>query len=144
MTAPEGWGPHDRTSPLTAPWEPLFAKREVASVKLGLEIRPAHTNSRGRLHGGLISALADNAMGLSLAARLAEEGRPASSFVTTSLGVDFIASAVCGQWLEIDPVVIHAGGGQGVVQALARADGKVIARANATFRFRHEHIEKDT
>lgn len=91
-----------------------------------------------------LTALADNAMGLSLAARLGEEGRPATSIVTTSLGVDFVASAECGQWLEIDPVVIHAGGGQGVVQALARADGKVIARANATFRFRHEHIDEDT
>lgn len=144
MTVPEGWAPHDRSSPLTAPWEPLFARREIASVKLGLEIRPAHTNSRGHLHGGLISALADNAMGLSLAACLAEGGRPAASLVTTSLSVDFIASAECGQWLEIDPVVIQAGGGQGVVQALARADGKVIARANGTFRFRHEHIEEDT
>ena len=142
MTVPEGFTLHDRPSPLTAPWEPLFAKREVASVRL--EIRPAHTNSRGLLHGGLISALADNAMGLSLAARLAEEDRPATGLVTSSLSVDFIASVECGQWLEIDPVVIHAGGGQGVVQALARADGKVIARANATFRFRHEHIEEDT
>lgn len=144
MTVPEGYVRHDRTSPLTAPWEPLFAKREVESVKLGLEIRLAHTNSRGLLHGGLISTLADNAMGLSLAARLAKEGRPANSLVTTSLSVDFVASAACGQWLVIDPVVIHAGGGQGVVQALARADGKVIARASATFRFRHEHIKGDT
>ncbi len=43
MTVPEGWAPHDRSSPLTAPWEPLFARCEIASVKLALEIRPAHT-----------------------------------------------------------------------------------------------------
>lgn len=143
MTVPEGWTSHDRTSPLTAPWEPIFARREVASVKLGVEIRLAHTNSRGLLHGGLISALADNAMGLTLAAHLADEGRPATSLVTTSLTIDFVASADCGQWLEVDPVLIHAGGGQGVVQALALADGKVIARASATFRFRNSHIEED-
>jgi len=143
MTVPDGWVPHDRTSPLTTPWEPIFAKREAASVRLGLEVRLDHTNSRGRLHGGLISALADNAMGLSLAAHLAGEGRPATGLVTTSLNIDFLASANCGQWLEIEPVVIHAGSGQGVVQALGRADGNVIARASATFRFRRENIEGD-
>jgi hypothetical protein len=37
-TPPEGWTKHDRTSPLTAPWEPIWARRaERACVALGNE-----------------------------------------------------------------------------------------------------------
>ena len=64
---PPGFAPHDRKSPLTDPWEPLFARRTDRAVVLGLRAGPAHTNSRGFVHGGLIGALADNAMGLSCA-----------------------------------------------------------------------------
>ena len=71
---PDGFVRHARTSPLTAPWEPIWARRESDRLKLGLEVREPHTNSRGLLHGGLIASLADNAMGLSLGVRLEAEG----------------------------------------------------------------------
>jgi acyl-coenzyme A thioesterase PaaI-like protein len=35
-----------------------------AWVVSGVEIRAAHTNSRGLVHGGLVAALLDNVMGL--------------------------------------------------------------------------------
>ena len=62
---PEGFQPHFRKSPLTDPWEPLYSKVLPDRVVIGLYVREPHTNSRGMLHGGLIAALADNAMGLS-------------------------------------------------------------------------------
>ena len=134
MPVPEGFHPHDRRSPLTAPWEPIFARHEADRVRLGLEIRIEHTNSRGLLHGGLIAALADNAMGLSLGVRLdAEARRPERGLVTTSLAVDFLGRAELGQWLEVDTTFTQAGRRQGVAQAFVAADGVIIARANATF-----------
>ncbi len=123
MAVPEGFVRHDRTSPLTAPWEPIYARRESDRLRLGLEVRAEHTNSRGLLHGGLIAALADNAMGLSAGVVLEAAGRrPERGLVTASLGIDFLGRAELGQWLEIDT-------------AFVTADGRVIARANATFRF---------
>ena len=134
MSVPEGFVRHDRTSPLTAPWEPIFSKRESDRVRLGLEIRKEHTNSRGLLHGGLIAALADNAMGMSLGVWLADQGRtPERGLVTTSLSVDFLRRAELGQWLEVDTTFAHAGKRQGVAQAFVTANGAVIARANAAF-----------
>ncbi|MEA2966409.1 MAG: hypothetical protein QOI46_6507, partial [Alphaproteobacteria bacterium] len=62
---PEGFAPHWRKSGLTDPWEPLYSRRTGEAVYIGLRAGPAHSNSRGFVHGGLISALADNAMGLS-------------------------------------------------------------------------------
>src|SRR5215218_755155 len=64
---PEGFERHTRRSPLTDPWEPLYSKRTDKAVILGLRLAKPHTNGRGLIHGGLIAALADNAMGYSCA-----------------------------------------------------------------------------
>lgn len=136
MPVPEGFVRHERSSPLTAPWEPLYARRDGDRLWLGLEIRTEHTNSRGLLHGGLIAALADNAMGLSLGLLLEAEGRrPDRGLVTTSLSIDYLGRASLGQWLEFDTAFRHASKRQGVAQAFVTADGAVIARANAAFAF---------
>ena len=130
QAVPEGFVPHFKTSPVTAPWEPLFSRRGERSVEIGLWLREAHCNSRCFLHGGVIAALADNAMGLSCVA-----GHPGvKGALTVSLHVDYVASAMLGQWLKIEPRVIKAGGTLGFADALITADGNTIARASATLR----------
>ncbi|WP_420131209.1 PaaI family thioesterase [Rhodopseudomonas sp.] len=126
---PEGFVRHARSSPLTAPWEPLYAKMTDDAVVLGLRIREAHTNSRGLAHGGLITALADNAMGYSCGLKLGGGAR----LLTASLAIDFIGSARIGQWLQIEPDVIKVGATLCVVQCFVTADGVRCARANGTF-----------
>jgi acyl-coenzyme A thioesterase PaaI-like protein len=132
---PEGYSRHFRTSPLTDPWEPLYSKAENGAILLALRIRKAHCNSRGFAHGGLISALADNAMGLSLSEALGErhKERP-SGLVTITLSLDFLGAGPIDQWLEFVPRVLRAGGSLGFVDCLVRADDQPIARGNATFR----------
>ncbi len=128
-TVPEGFQRHFRQSPLTDPWEPLFSKVTDAAVILGLHVRPAHTNSRGLVHGGLISALADNAMGLSCGLKMPEGTR----LVTASLSVDFLGMAGTGQWLTVETEFVKPGRTLSFAQCFVKADGKPIARANATF-----------
>src|SRR5258706_7931478 len=68
MTAsdvPDGFERHFRQSPLTDPWEPLFSKRTDKAVIIGLRLAKPHTNGRGLIHGGLIAAPPDKAMGYS-------------------------------------------------------------------------------
>ena len=65
---------------------PELSARELVAVQLGLRAREAHANSRGMVHGGLITALADNAMGLSCGDQI--EG--VTGLVTINLSVDFI------------------------------------------------------
>jgi len=131
---PEGFAPHFRQSPLTAPWEPIFSRRTAQAVQIGLHIREAHCNSRGFVHGGLISALADNAMGLSaghLAQQTAgEQRRP----VTVNLAVDFTGTGKVGQWLSFEPRVLKLTRTLAFVDCVVLADGAILARANATFR----------
>ena len=129
-TAPTGFAPHDRKSPLTDPWEPLFSRKTDRAVVLGLRAGPAHANSRGFVHGGLIGALADNAMGLSCARVSAHVG----GLVTVNLNVDFLGVALEGQWLEFDTVFVKPGRTLCFAQAFVTADGQPCARANAVFR----------
>ncbi|MBC7579682.1 MAG: PaaI family thioesterase [Tardiphaga sp.] len=126
---PDGFARHDRPSPLTEPWEPIYSKRSDRAVMIGLRLALAHTNSRGLAHGGLISSLADNAMGLSCGHVLGGGAR----LLTASLTVDFVGSAKIGQWLQIEPDVIKTGRTLCFAQCLVMADGVTCARASATF-----------
>jgi len=99
-------------------------------VIFGLRLAEPHTNARGLIHGGLIAALADKAMGHSCGHKLGGT----VSLVTVNLSVDYIGSAKIGQWLQIDSEVLKTGSTICFVQCVVTADGEVIARANATFR----------
>jgi uncharacterized protein (TIGR00369 family) len=138
MTAPappEGFTPHFRKSPVTDPWEPLYSWVLPDRVIIGLHVREAHTNSRGMLHGGLIAALADNAMGLSCVQGLAGEGRkPEGGLVTISLAIDYMGAAKLGQWMAVDTQYVRTGRSLCFAQAFVTADGDVIARADARFK----------
>ena len=127
---PEGFEPHFRKSPMTDPWEPLYSKRTDKAVIIGLRLAKPHTNGRGLIHGGLIAALADNAMGYSCAQAMGWT----TSLVTISLAVDFIGTAQVGQWCAGETEVIKTGSTICFAQCFVKADDAVIARANGTFR----------
>lgn len=127
---PEGFERHFRRSGLTDPWEPLWSRRTEQAVIIGLYAGPAHVNSRGFVHGGLIAALADNAMGLSCAQQLADVG----GLLTVNLTLDYLGAARQGQWLSFETEYVKTGGTLCFAQAFVRADGEPCARANAVFR----------
>lgn len=128
-TVPEGFSPHTRTSGLTKPWEPLYAKVTDQAFILALRAGEAHANGRGFVHGGLIASLADNAMGLSCGLQMPN----LAGLVTVSLSVDYLASARLGQWIEFTTNFVKPGKTLAVAQMLVTADGTPVARANATF-----------
>ena len=133
MTAtdiPEGFERKSRRSPLTDPWEPLYSKKTDKAVIIGLRLAKPHTNARGLIHGGLIAALADAAMGYSCA----QATGWTTSFVTISLSVDYVGAAEIGQWLAVAGDVIKTGSTICFAQSLVKADDSVIARASGTFR----------
>jgi uncharacterized protein (TIGR00369 family) len=133
---PAGYARHTRSSPLTEPWEPLYAREsDDGHLHLAVELREAHCNSRGFAHGGLVSALADNAMGLSVARRVqAAGGTPKAGAVTVSLALDFLDSARPGEWLEFLPTVLKLGGSLAFVECRVACGDRLVARGNATFR----------
>lgn len=139
MTAslPDGFAPHFRKSPVTDPWEPIYSRRAEGSLEIGLFLAAGHCNSRGFVHGGVIAALADNAMGLSFhesRVRALGEETAKGGAVTVSLSIDFLATARIGDWLQITPRVLKFSGSTGFVDALVTVNDQTIARASAVFR----------
>jgi uncharacterized protein (TIGR00369 family) len=87
-------------------------------------------NHSGFVHGGMISTLADSAMGRSLRTLSPGVAR-AMSF---DLKLNFIAAAKIGETLRAVGTVIHAGRRTAVTECrIEGADGRLIATASATF-----------
>ena len=126
---PPGYEPHFRKSPVTDPWEPLYMKRSGNDFSLALRIDRQHCNARGLLHGGVISAVADNAMGLSCVLQMDH-----ASALTVNLAVDFLHTGKIGQWLEVQACPAKLGRTLSFADARIFADDDLIARASATFR----------
>ncbi len=127
---PAGFEPHFRRSPVTDAWEPLFSKRDAECFVFGLRVAEAHCNARAMLHGGVLSSLCDNAMGIACALALGE----GASLVTIHLAVDFLGAVRVGQWLEISATATQPGRTIAFASAEAHADGKRIGNASALFR----------
>lgn len=128
-TVPPGFERHFRQSPVTDPWEPHYMKRDGQAFSFGLRIDTSHCNARGLLHGGIISALADNAMGLSCVLQMTNV-----SALTVNLTVDFLSVGKTGQWLEVRALPAKLGRTLAFSDARISADGDLIARAGARFR----------
>lgn len=133
---PEGYVVHSGRSPVTDAWRPLFSRTAAGRVDLALRVLDVHCNGKGFLHGGVINALADNAMGLSVIESVRQEGIERSRAGSTiTLSLDFLLSAQVGQLVEFVPRVLKVGKGVGFAECLVLADSQIIARGNATYRF---------
>jgi uncharacterized protein (TIGR00369 family) len=128
-SVPDGFARHFRRSDVTDPWEPIYSRVTERSVRLGLRAADPHLNSRGLVHGAVMTALADNAMGLSCAKVRGDAAR----LMTVSLTIDFLTAATAGQWIEVDTAFVKSGGRLCFAQCFVTADGTPCARASGTF-----------
>jgi acyl-coenzyme A thioesterase PaaI-like protein len=133
---PQGFEPHFRKSPLTEPWEPLFFKRDGDWFHLGVRIATPHTNARGLAHGALISALADNAMGLACV-QIAE----GASALTAHLALDYLGVVRIGEFMDVAARPTKIAGALAFAEATVTADGRLAARASAIFSLRTKPAE---
>ncbi len=140
LPVPEAFVLHQRRSPVTDPWHPIYARTEAEAVVLGLRVAEQHCNSRRFLHGGVLASLADNAMGLSVHQASQSRDRPISSgALTLGMSMDYVSTASIGTWIEFRSRVHQLGGSIGVVDCLVvDSQEKLVARANATFRYRRD------
>ena len=131
---PAGFELFTRPSPLLDPWRPLYAQTCADRIVIGVQLREAHTNSRATAHGGLIAALADQAMGMSCGAKLRAGGVAVTNLWTTSLTIDYLGAAKLGQWLTFDTTFAHVGKTLCHAEIDVRADDVSIARGRGAFR----------
>jgi uncharacterized protein (TIGR00369 family) len=70
-------------------------------VTIGLEVQSHHLNIIGIVHGGVLSSLLDNAMGIAVMA-----ARPEDKAVTTNLNVHFVSPLKEGK-LIVTAEIVH-------------------------------------
>ncbi len=111
-------------------WVGLFVESVGdGEARLGIELQPHHFNQQGIVHGGLISMLADTAIGLALRSRLG----PGLTHRTAQLNVHFLRHSERGRLVGIGRA-LHSGKRMGYGEAEVRDDdGELLARASGTF-----------
>jgi len=93
-----------------------------------LQLKDHHMNTGGRVHGGVLTSLADTAAGVAVRS-IRPEGK---SSATTDLSIGFIRPPL-GESIEAHAEVIHAGKRLFRTEIAVYSDGKLVAKTNATF-----------
>jgi len=125
-----------------AAWEWMGIEEvEAHDGRAVLEMTAAEhmANYSGNLHGGLISTLADSAMGRAMYTLRPPVARGASF----DLKLNFIASAKIGERIRAAGSIVHAGRRTVVAECRVEgADGRLIATASATFMVKREEEQR--
>lgn len=100
------------------------AGKARCSILLG----PQHLNNGGRVHGGVLTSLADTAAGVAVRT-VRPEGKLSA---TTDLSISFIRPPL-GKSLEAVAEVIHAGRQLLRTEIAIFSDNRLVAKTTATF-----------
>ncbi len=133
LVLPEGFGPLPRSSPFLDMVGPLLCRPVGEGLELGLRVEPRHCNSRGLVHGGLLSTLADLTLGYNLGLFAGGTRDEHGKLITASLTIDFAASAKVGDWLSATAEVVSRGKRLGFANCYIAVGDKRIARASGVF-----------
>jgi len=106
-----------------------YIKGDGKEVQIALTAGEHHTNSMGIIHGGVLTSLMDQAMGMVATAAMEVDG-----CVTTNLNVHFLAPMKQGE-LTVTATVLHQAGRSITTQSEVRdVSGTLGCMATATFR----------
>ncbi|MBY0118930.1 PaaI family thioesterase [Paenibacillus sp. FSL L8-0435] len=106
-----------------------YIKGDGKEVQIALTAGKHHTNSMGIIHGGVLTSLMDQAMGMVATAAMEVDG-----CVTTNLNVHFLAPMKQGE-LMVTATVLHQAGRSVTTHSEVRDEsGTLGCMATATFR----------
>ena len=130
MDAPEGFKPFPDQGPFLEDVGPVcVSEDDQGGLRLGLRAEDRHANHRGTVQGGLLSTLADFALGRAIEAD-AEDGKDRA---TVSLTVDFLKPAKPGDWIETRTRVERVGGTLAFADCSLTVDDREIVRGRAVW-----------
>ena len=126
---PLGFSPIERRSPFTDLIGPIYGFQDDAGLVLAITVEAKHCNARGFVHGGVLSTLADIAMGYNAVL----QSKQPTGLVTANLTLDFAGSAHIGDWLSVTVDVQKVGGTLAFANCYFSVAGERIAPASAVF-----------
>jgi acyl-coenzyme A thioesterase 13 len=126
---PAGFTPLTRVSPIAELLGPFYCKGTGYELSLGLRAQSKHMNLRGTVHGGVLAAIADMALGYTLVF----SSDPPVGLVTANLSIDYAGTAKLGDWMETRTDVQRQGGRLSFANCYIHVGDKRIVRASAVF-----------
>ncbi len=139
---PSGYKLVEHTGPFLREVGPLYYRREGQDLMVGLRLTERHSNSRGVVHGGMLLAMADTALGMALY----HSRTPPQPIATVSLNAEFLDSAVPGDWVEGKVEILRVGSRLAYANCLLYVGERRIMRAAGVFalmRPKHPREESD-
>lgn len=118
-----------RTSPFLDLIGPIYQLCEGEHTIIGLDVTEKHCNARQSLHGGVLSTLADIALGYNTAFKQ----EPPLPLATAQLNIEFMGKAQVGDWLEVHTDVQKVGRTLAFANCVFMLSDKRIAKASAIF-----------
>ena len=132
MSIPDGFLRFDRASPYLDLIGPLYMRSDGERLTLGMAVEERHCNRRGTAHGGLLTSLADVALGYA-AGHGAEDGR---QLTTAALSVQFLGAAHLGDWVESTAEILKLGSRIAYATCFLTAKHHRIVQASGIFSVR--------
>ena len=108
---------------------PLLAKRDGPHWRYGLETDQRHANAIGVIHGGTLTALADQAMSL-----IAWHAADRNPVVTVHMDAAFLSSARPGDFIEANAEIVTIKGSMIFLEASISSESSEIMKASCVMK----------
>ncbi len=141
---PPDFQPLATGSPFNQAVGPFHCALRGDHLIIGLLIEQKHCNSAGNLHGGMVSSIADVALGHNIGLAMGRQagaeirslssGTPRAPIATVSMSTDFAGTARLGDWVEAHVDVQRTGRSLAFANAYLVRGEQRIARISAVFR----------
>jgi uncharacterized protein (TIGR00369 family) len=129
---PAGFKRLQLASPFMTLVGPLYIRmRDGESAVLALPVIKQHLNIQGVVHGGMLTTLADSALGMNISLARGKRGGQ----VTVSMTADFLSSAREGDWLEAHVVITRSGQRLAYASCDLKVGERHVLRSSAVFAF---------
>jgi acyl-CoA thioesterase len=104
-------------------------------VKISLTLRDHHTNPHGVMHGGVVTALTDEVMGLVIGSVRGADASSEAPHATVEMNAAFLGAARPGDEIVADGGVLRLGRtvAFGEAEVRRRPDNTLIAKGRFTF-----------
>lgn len=128
---PDGFEPLE-PSPFGERVGPLYVNPSGPVPVLAVLVAPHHTNRGRRVHGGLLTTVADIAVSRAVRERIP----PGATMWTADLHIAFLQGAAEGEWIEAIPAIDRLGRSLVHASCVLKAADRELAKVLATFAVR--------
>ena len=126
---PDGFSPIFMVEPFTTRIGPIYSKKEDDQFLLGFLVDASHLNIEQVVHGGMLSTLADQAIGVNVAHANGQH----NDVLTIHLSVDFISPAYLDDWVQTTTTLSKVNGRIRFGNCELRVQDRLVLKASAIF-----------